>query len=362
MFQVSQQLRDIAQKVMDWALPIEREQVAVFYAGLENLDLAYAFAAECAVRGIEVLVRSQGDYISDARLLEAPIETFAGFPKIPQALIGVADWFIYMNGSRFDNSIYQRSELKERLVEIQNISKWNACKLQQLCLEKKTHLVGFLDPCLQQAQALGKSFEETRRLFLASLDIDYEKLTELGQRLIAIMERGGEIHVKCPRGTDLTLRADGRSWINDDGKSSVIPYLHNLPVGEVFVAPLETSAFGVVYPRDLPGDTTTGFRLEFNGEEKAKVSAERMFELAKPRLESATGNPYSIAEFAIGTNPCGNMLLATEKAYGTCHVALGENTWLGGSNESSLHWDFLIDKPTVTINKKPILKNGKFMT
>lgn len=86
-----------------------------------------------------------------------------------------------------------------------------------------------------------------------------------------------------------------------------------------------------------------------------------MFELAKPRLESTIGNPYSIAEFALGTNPCGNMLLATEKAYGTCHMALGENTWLGGRNESSLHWDFLIDKPTVTIDNEPILKNGKFM-
>ncbi len=347
---------------MDWALPIDQGQVVVFYAGLENLDLAYAFAAECVAGGIEVLVQSQGDYISDARLLEAPIETFAGFPRIPQALIEVADWFIYFNGSRFDNSIYQRSELKERLVEIQKISQWNASKLQQLCLEKKTHLVGFLDPCLQHAQALGKSFEETRQLFLESLDIDYEKLTELGQHLIRLLERGGEIHVKCPRGTDLTLRADGRCWINDDGKSSIIPYLHNLPVGEVFVAPLETSAFGLVYPRDLPGETTTGFRLEFNGEEKTKVSAKRMFELAKSGLESATGNPYSIAEFAIGTNPCGNMLLATEKAYGTCHVALGENTWLGGKNKSSLHWDFLIDEPTVTIDKKPILKNGKFIT
>jgi leucyl aminopeptidase (aminopeptidase T) len=80
----------------------------------------------------------------------------------------------------------------------------------------------------------------------------------------------------------------------------------------------------------------------------------------KPRLENATGNPYSIAEFAFGTNPCGNILLATEKAYGTSHVAIGQNTWLGGKNECSIHWDFVIDRPTVTIDDKPVLKNGKF--
>ena len=51
---------------------------------------------------------------------------------------------------------------------------------------------------------------------------------------------------------------------------------------------------------------------------------------------------------------------ATEKAYGTCHVALGQNTWLGGKNECSLHWDFLIDKPTVTIDDQQVLKEGMF--
>ena len=314
------------------------------------------------------MVRSQGDYISDARLLEAPLQSFAQIPKIPQALVDAADWFILMRGSRFDNSIYEKPELRERLVEIQKISKWSFDNLLQLCLEKKTHLVAFLDPNMQQARALGRSYEETRELFLASLDIDYGALTDLGQRLIFVMDKGGEIHLTCPKGTDLKLRADGRFWINDDGKAwrrdaqpaSVTPYIHNLPVGEVFVAPLEGSAHGVVYPRDLPGDVTADFRLEFKGNGKAEISARKGSELIKPSLDRATGNPYSIAEFAFGTNPCGDILLATEKAYGTCHVALGQNTWLGGKNECSLHWDFLIDKPTVTIDDQQVLKEGMF--
>jgi leucyl aminopeptidase (aminopeptidase T) len=91
------------------------------------------------------------------------------------------------------------------------------------------------------------------------------------------------------------------------------------------------------------------------------ISAEKGSEFMKTRLEKATGNPYSIAEFAFGTNPCGNVLLATEKALGTCHFAIGQNTWLGGQNECSIHWDFLIEDPAVTLDSKPILKNGRFM-
>jgi len=366
MFQATERLRRIAKKVMDNALPIKRNQVAVFYAGIENLDLAYAFAAECEARGIETLVQSQGDYISHTKLLEAPIQTFKRVPKIPKALVNVADWYVWMTGSSFDRSIYQKPELKDRLVKIYQISSWSVDHLLQLCLKKKTHAVFFLDPNLQQAQALGKSYEETREMFLASLDIDYKALTDLGQRIIRLMKKGGQIHLTCPKGTDLKLCADGRFWWNDDGKPAppsapITQYIHNLPVGEVFVAPIEDSAHGVLCPKDLPGSMVTGIRIEFDAKGKATISAKKGFEFIKPRLEKAKGNPYCIAEFAFGTNPCGDMLLATEKAYGTCHVAIGQNTWLGGKNECSIHWDFLVDKPTVTIDEKLVLKNGKFM-
>ena len=56
MFKVSERLRGIAKKVLDHALPVQQHEVAVFVAGVENLDFAYAFAAECEARGIETLV------------------------------------------------------------------------------------------------------------------------------------------------------------------------------------------------------------------------------------------------------------------------------------------------------------------
>lgn len=365
MFKPSRHLQKVCAKVLDNALPIQPDDVAVFYAGAENLDLAYAFAAECEARGTETIVQTCGDYVWQTKLLKAPLEAFSKIPKIPEALVGVADWFVYMTGSSHDNSIYQRPELKDRTIEIRKRSKSSLENLLQLCLKEKTHLVVLLDPNLQQAQALGKSYRQTREMFLKSLDIDYERLTLLGQKLICTMQGGGEINLTCPKGSDLTLRADARSWMNEDGKlspssSGAARYVHNIPVGEVFVAPIEDSAQGVIYPVDLPGSVLNDICIKFRGKKKAIVSAKKGFEFIKPRLDNATGNPYSIAEFAFGTNPCGNILLATEKAYGTSHVAIGQNTWLGGRNECSIHWDFVIDRPTVTIDGKPVLKNGRF--
>lgn len=365
MFKPSEHLKRVSAKVLDNALPIQPDEVAVFYAGAENLDIAYALAGECEARGSETIIQTCGDYVWQTKLLKAPLETFSKIPKIPEAVVSVADWFVYMTGSSHDNSIYQRPDLKDRAIEIRKRSKWSLENLLQLCLKKKTHIVVLLDPNLQQAQTLGKSYRQTREMFLKSLDIDYGSLTLLGQKLIGKMQKGGEIHLTCPKGSDLTLCADARLWMNDDGKlppasSMTARYVHNIPVGEVFVAPIEDSAQGVIYPVSLPGSVASDVCIEFQGKKKAIVSAKKGFEFMKPRLDNATGNPYSIAEFAFGTNPCGNILLATEKAYGTSHVAIGQNTWLGGRNECSIHWDFVIDRPTVTIDGKPVLKNGNF--
>jgi leucyl aminopeptidase (aminopeptidase T) len=364
MIAVSQRLQSIAGKVMDNALPVQKGETVTFLAGGHNLDLAYAFAAECAKRDIEALVITDPDYVEETRLREAPISLFQRAPRLVPGLIELSDWLILMTGSRHDRGILAEPALSERLLEIQRASAWSIDQLLQLCLEAETHLVAFLDPNLQQAQALELSFEETKERFLDSLDIDYDALTALGERIIGRMHGANEIRVTSPKGTDLTLSPGQRPWINDDGQirrvPGVTPYIRNLPVGEVFVAPLEDSAEGVLAPDNFPGSPIQNLRIEFRGSAPAEISAQEGYEFIKARLEKATGNPYCIAEFAFGTNPCGDPLLATEKAFGTVHVAIGQNTWLGGQNECSIHWDVLVDKPTVTVDGATILEQGAF--
>jgi len=364
MITVTDYLQSVASKVLAHALPIEVDQTVTFLAGGHNLDLAYAFAAECGARGIEAFVVTEPDFVADTKLRAAPLSSFRRKPRLLPGIVELSDWVVMMTGNRHDRAIFGEPELKERLVQIEQVGAWSFDHLLQSCLNTSTHLVAFLDPDLQQAQALGLGFDETKDRFLRSLDIDYEALTELGERIIAKLEGAGEIHLTSPKGTDLYLSTGQRPWVNDDGKlarpEGVTTYIHNLPVGEVFVAPLETSAKGMLIPEVLPGSRFKGLAIEFRGSMPAEISAQEGMEFLLPRLEQATGNPYCIAEFAVGTNPCGDPFLATEKAFGTAHVAIGQNTWLGGSNECSIHWDFLVDKPTVVVDGQCILENGKF--
>jgi hypothetical protein len=72
MITITDSLQSVARKVLDHALPIQESETVTFLAGEHNLDLAYAFAAECSVRGIESFIVTQPDYVLDAKLRDAP--------------------------------------------------------------------------------------------------------------------------------------------------------------------------------------------------------------------------------------------------------------------------------------------------
>lgn len=312
-------LKKIANKVLDNALPIQQTEKAIFLCGKNNQDIVRAFADECQRRKIKARVE---------------IEKWEENRELVASLVEDYDWIIRLIGC------------EKRLLP--------SGFLRNLCLQKRKHLVVFLDPSDLQA----------KKKFLASLDVDYPALTKLGRKLISRLRLAKKIHLLAANGTDLTLSAVDRSWANDDGNywgKPFTPYLRNLPVGEVFVAPIENSAKGVLVPATAPGDSIKGLRIEFQGKKSAIISAKKGLKSYLLDFQKATGNPYCIAEFAIGTNPCADPWLATEKTYGTVHIAIGQNTWLGGKNESSLHRDFLILKPTVILDDKTtVLKDRIF--
>ena len=99
-----------------------------------------------------------------------------------------------------------------------------------------------------------------------------------------------------------------------------------------------------------------GYAYEIMG----KSDAKKLLRAIKPLGKSA----FNIAEFGIGTNPkakiTGN-ILEDEKVIGTCHVALGNSTGLGGKIYAKCHLDGIMTKPTIYFDKKCIMHNGKFL-
>ncbi|MDQ4041886.1 MAG: aminopeptidase [Actinomycetota bacterium] len=165
-------------------------------------------------------------------------------------------------------------------------------------------------------------------------------------------------------GTDLTLSVKGRTWINSDGR-------RNMPSGEVFTAPHETSANGRVrfgVPSSPAGVEVSGVELGFRHGEVVEARAERGDDYLQRALEADAG-ARRLGEVGIGTNfgiaRAIGTILFDEKIGGTVHLALGRSyPETGGKNESALHWDLICDLREggrLSADGVVVQENGRFV-
>lgn len=98
-----------------------------------------------------------------------------------------------------------------------------------------------------------------------------------------------------------------------------------------------------------------GFAIDFKGKQ-----ARRLKNLIKNLGKSAR----NIAELGIGTNPKAKVVgvvLEDEKVMGTAHIALGDNISLGGAVKAKCHLDAVFFKPTIYVDNKKMMKDGKLL-
>jgi aminopeptidase len=152
------------------------------------------------------------------------------------------------------------------------------------------------------------------------------------------------IRVKDMNGTDLEFNIrDRRVGVEvgmlgscSEGKGCEV----EVPSSEVYVTLLENSANGVLMVGELKEYGVRGLELRFEKGKVVSLQTKDGCNVFKSRLERAEGSKDRIAEFGLGTNygmkPIG-WTLYDEKALGTVHIAIGNNTHLGGANKASIH-------------------------
>ena len=222
-------------------------------------------------------------------------------------------------------------------------------------------------PTAAQAAVFGMTFAAYADLFWRSLDLDYDVLRERAARVAGLLRGAREVRIGSPKGTDVTMGIEGRPLDLDVGVVTAEAPFSNLPAGEVCLAPIETSVNGTVV-FDIAfwdGRWVEDLEVQFTGGVARGVRAARGLDLFSDTIAGASGAGDVIGELGIGLNhevtaPCGNMLL-DEKILGTIHIAVGDNTMLGGVNDSSLHWDLLVMNPTVTVDGRTLLAGGELV-
>jgi len=191
-----------------------------------------------------------------------------------------------------------------------------------------------------------------------TLSVDYSAMAKMADRLYAGFQGAVHAHLTTPAGTNLHLDLTGRA-LTDDLKATV-DVGANLPCGEVYCAPVEDGANGVVVVDGCFGShglvsSPVQIRV-LDGLARGVVGKDsRIVEIINCLLDTDAGS-RTIAELGIGLNSGARLtdcMLEAEKVLGTAHVAFGDNEGLGGGqSRSSMHVDYLLKKPTLEVTLK----------
>lgn len=212
--------------------------------------------------------------------------------------------------------------------------------------------------------SMGGGFNE--EIALRAFTIDYEPIRERANKFCDLLDAVKEIRIVTALGSDLTLQAWGRLGHGRKGGIYRQPgYWGNLPCGEAFLAPLEGESQGVyVVDASHAGIGRLSRPIRIVVRDGRAVSIEGGLEARRLRAMLDAVNDdraFNIAEFGIGCNDQAVLSGATiedEKVLGTCHIAMGSNSFFGGKTAVGIHVDGIILKPSIFFDGRPVMQEG----
>ncbi|MEM2883595.1 MAG: aminopeptidase [Nitrososphaerales archaeon] len=188
------------------------------------------------------------------------------------------------------------------------------------------------------------------------------------EALVKAFEGADKIKITTAKGTNLTLSIKGRPPLLVTPIREKGVMMGPMPLwGEIAFAAVEDSANGVyvadgvmniVAPFGLKEPIQVyvkdGRAIDFKGGAEAAH--------LKRVIEGSDANANVVAEFSIGTGHLEKYGTLSEKGMlGTIHLALGDNhsAYPGGKNVSKSHIDATIRDPTIEVDGRLIIKDGK---
>lgn len=208
----------------------------------------------------------------------------------------------------------------------------------------------------------------TKDVMIRGMNANYKKIAALSIKLKEILEKGKFIRVTAPAGTDISFSIEGRTAYASKGLFHAKGESGNLPTGETYLAPVEGTSNGVfVVDGSMAGlglIKNANIKIEVENGYATKISGGSLATKLRKMLDAVGKDARNIAEFGIGTNDSAKLsgvLLEDEKVMGTIHIALGNNVSMGGSVNVPIHLDGVVKKPTVWLDDKIIMKDGKLL-
>ncbi len=187
------------------------------------------------------------------------------------------------------------------------------------------------------------------------MNVDYRKMLAMAGDLMGGFAGAEAVHITTVAGTDLRLDLRDRTFTHD--LKSTVEVGANLPCGEIYCAPVETGADGILVVDGsfgCHGPISPPVTITVNNGQAVDVTGgnDEILGRINELMDTDKGS-RTIAELGIGLNPGARMsdrMLEAEKAHRTAHIAFGSNEGIpGGLNHSITHLDYLFLRPTMEV-------------
>lgn len=349
-------MRKAARAIVTSIACLKREFNVLVICGLHNKMLGQHITLESyAVKAYPHLwVFDEKFFLKYVKILSE--DAIAVLPEHLRSLLENSNVVVWL--SQYDDLDKFPANVRKAIVSF-----WDA--VYEVIETKPRLLVNLLSAgCIE---GMGIRYRKYLHSFVNALIVDYGKLRRIGNTIASRLDRKKHVHVYDANGTDLTFSIDRRRIGIETGTleecfSTGKECDVEVPGGEVYVAPIETSAYGVLSVKEFRDYGVQNLKLRFEKGKIVDFQAEKGCNVFRDLLEKAEGDKDRIAEFGIGINygmkPIGYRLY-DEKALGTSHIAIGNNIHLGGVNKASIHWDFVLNNPSIEVDNTLLMKKGK---
>lgn len=352
------------ERVVKSCLRIGKDDKVTIFAWRHMLDLAEAFAVECERTGAHVHTEFTTDDLWYDIALNRPIEYLETPDPFGPALAGIATASIFIAGP--EDPERMKGVQAERWMAKERANRPSYGKL----LERRVRMVeiglGLVTP--QRARTYGFDYQAWKRNVEEAIDVEYGKMQELGRRVASALENSHEVRIVDPDGTNLSFALEGRKahiydGVIDDEDIEMGAIYASLPGGSVAVAATETSADGVLsssIPFANAGMLIERIALRFENGRLASFEGGKNIDTCRNMWKKGTGDKDRIGWLAIGLNPRASLGFTNNAiVLGTATVGIGFNKELGGTNESDYALETTTVEPTVELDGKTIIKQGK---
>jgi leucyl aminopeptidase (aminopeptidase T) len=218
------------------------------------------------------------------------------------------------------------------------------------------------------ARIIALSAFEEEQMYTGGILADFAKEKIVCDRFSDYFDKGNIVTITTPAGTNYTASIAGRPGNSHSGIVTKPGAYTAVPNIEANVSPVEGTSEGVlVIDGSVPNfgigvvETPVVYKMKdgviyeiSGGKEAARLNS----------LSQSMNDPavYNIAQIAIGLNPeckrVNGQMLNDHGAYGRVHIGIGTSSSLGGKVKAPLHYDVVMEKPTMIIDGKVVLKDG----